>query len=185
VDPEARKRWRYPGMVAAALLMPYWVPSESVDGHAAHGDFGVDGDYIKGEIKMDVRMDEEHPEADIHFHSSQGEQEHFHGVDLSFMPMRKPVFSRFSPLMYAAMKLGIYSYCDVTPSAVQTFDNLTYHADMSECPTLISADCTDKPRYAVLGQKISSDKLVSHLFPRQNQSINDIIKKSEPFSFCI
>lgn len=56
--------------------------------------------------------------------------------------------------------LSTLGYCDVTPAAVQTYDNLTYFADMSECPTLISGDCTDTPRYLVLGHKIANDKLV-------------------------
>jgi hypothetical protein len=165
VDPEARKRWRYPGIIAAALLMPYHVPSEEVDAalNHAHGDHGptADGKYIQGSIKLDAALDEEHPEADIHFHASTGENEHFHGVDLSFLPgpFKRPVFSRFSPLYALAMQYGVYSYCDVTPGAVQTYDNLTYFADMSECQTLLSGDCTDTPRYLVLGQKIANDKL--------------------------
>jgi hypothetical protein len=117
VDPDARKRWRYPGAIVAAILMPYWVPSDTVDGHAAHGEHGVDADgHIQGEIKLDVTMDEENPEADIHWHGSEGEQEHFHGVDLNFLPgpVRLPVHSRFSGLMYTAFKMGIYGYCDVS-----------------------------------------------------------------------
>lgn len=69
------------------------------------------GQYIQGSIKIDAALDDEHPEADIHFHSSQGEHEHFHGVDLSILPgpLKRPVFSRFSPLYAAAMQYGIYS----------------------------------------------------------------------------
>jgi len=144
--------------------MPYWVPEDTVDANVAqgHADHGTTSDgKIQGEINLDVSMDDENPEADIHFHSSQGEHAHFHGVDLNFLPgpFKRPLFSRFSPLMYTAMKLGIYSYCDVTPGAVQTFDNRTYHADLSECPTLISGDCTDKPRFLVLGHKTAADKI--------------------------
>jgi hypothetical protein len=162
VDPDAKTRWRYPGAMAAAMLMPYWVPSDSVDGHAAHGDHGVaDDGHLKGEIKLDVTMDEEHPEADIHWHGSGGESEHFHAVDLNFLPgpMKRPVASRFSPLMYTAFNMGVYGYCDVTPHAIQTYDNGTYFADLSECYTLISGDCSDKPRFAVLGKKIANEKL--------------------------
>jgi len=164
VDPDARKRWRYPGALAAAMLMPYWVPSDSVDEHAAsaHGDHGVTADgHLQGELKLDVTMDEEHPEADIHWHGSGGEQEHFHGVDLNFLPgpLKRPVHSRFSGLMYKAFELGVYGYCDVTPHAIQTFDNATYYADLSECYTLIAGDCSEKPRFIVLGKKISNDKL--------------------------
>jgi hypothetical protein len=178
VDAEARKRWRYPGMLAATILMPYAVPAESVDGHAGHGDHGVTASgLLQGTIAMDVTMDEEHPEADIHFHGSQGEQEHFHEVDLSFLPgpLRRPVFSRFSPLQKTAFDLGVWGYCDVTPHAIQTTDNATYFADLSECPTLISGDCSDKPRYIVLGKKISNDKLgVKIIMGEHKVEINDL-----------
>ncbi|ODN03788.1 Vitellogenin-2 [Orchesella cincta] len=181
VDPEARKRWRYPGVVAAALLMPYYVPSDEVDAslNHAHGEHGptADGKYIQGSIKLDVALDEEHPEADIHFHSSQGEDEHFHGVDLSILPgpFKRPVFSRFSPLQAFAMQYGVYGYCDVTPAAVQTYDNLTYFADMSECPTLISGDCSKTPRYLVLGHKTANDKLgITAYLGEHKVDINDL-----------
>jgi hypothetical protein len=162
VDPDARKRWRYPGALAYALLLPYSVPADTVDGHAAHGDHGTTAEgYLQGELKIDATLDAEHPEASIHWHGSSGEQEHFHGVDLSFLPagLRSPIHARFSGLMYKAFDLGVYGYCDVTPHAIQTFDNVTYYADLSDCHTLISGDCSDKPRFAVLGKKISNDKL--------------------------
>ncbi|XP_021958023.1 vitellogenin-like isoform X2 [Folsomia candida] len=178
VDPEARNRWRYPGALVAAVLMPYWVPSDSVDGHAAHGDHGVSADgHLQGELKLDVTMDEEHPEADIHWHGSGGESEHFHGVDLNFLPgpLKRPVHSRFSALMYKAFDLGVYGYCDVTPHAIQTFDNATYYADLSECYTLIAGDCSDKPRFVVLGKKISNDKLgVKILAGEHKVELNDL-----------
>jgi hypothetical protein len=191
VDPDARKRWRYPGALIAAVLMPYWVPSDTVDGHAAHGDHGVSTDgLLQGEIKMDVTMDEEHPEADIHWHGSGGEQEHFHGVDLNFLPgpLKRPVPSRFSPLMHAAFNLGVYGYCDVTPHAIQTFDNGTYFADLSECYTLISGDCSEKPRFAVLGKKVSNDKLGLKLLAGEHKvelnDMNNVIVdgKSQPLT---
>jgi hypothetical protein len=178
VDPEARKRWRYPGALAAAFLMPYAVPSDTVDGHAAHGHHGVATDgHLEGEIKLDIAMDEEHPTADIHWHGSQGEQEHFHGVDLSFLPgpLKRKIHSRFSGLMYTAFDLGVYAYCDVTPHAIQTYDNNTYYADISECYTLLSGDCADKPRYVVLGKKISNDKLgIKILAGEHKVELNDL-----------
>jgi hypothetical protein len=191
VDPDARKRWRYPGALVAAVLMPYWVPTDSVDGHAAHGDHGTTADgLLQGEIKLDVTMDEEHPEADIHWHGSGGEQEHFHGVDLNFLPgpLKRPVHSRFSELMYQAFNLGVYGYCDVTSHAIQTFDNNTYFADLSECYTLISGDCAEKPRFAVLGKKISNEKLGLKILAGEHKvelnDMNNVIidGKSQPLS---
>jgi hypothetical protein len=160
--------------------MPYWVPSDTVDAHAAHahGDHGTTADgHIQGELMMDVTMDEENPTADIHWHGSQGESEHFHGVDLNFLPgpMKSPVHSRFPGLMYKAFELGVYGYCDVTPHAIQTFDNATYYADISECYTLISGDCSDKPRFLVLGKKISNDKVGIKIIAGEHKvELNDL-----------
>jgi len=112
-------------------------------------------------MKIDVNAGDE-PTMDIHWHGSEGQDEHFHGVDTSWLPgplKGRTIHSRFSPLYYQAFMHGLYSYCDVTPAAVQTYDNLTYFGDMSECPTLVSADCTAKPRYAILSKKIASDKI--------------------------
>lgn len=70
------------------------------------GDHGVSAEgLLQGEIKLDVTMDEEHPEADIHWHG-----DHFHNVDLNFLPgpFKRPVHSRFSALMYKAFDLGVY-----------------------------------------------------------------------------
>jgi hypothetical protein len=191
VDPDARQRWRYPGALLGAMLMPYWVPSDAVEGHAAHGHHGTTSDgLIQGEIELDVTMDEEHPEADIHWHGSGGEQEHFHGVDLSFLPgpFKRPLHSRFPGFTKLAFDYGIYGYCDVTPHAIQTFDNSTYYADLSECHTLLSADCAEKPRYAVLGRKLSSDKMGLKMFIGEHKvELNDmntvvIDGKSSPLS---
>jgi hypothetical protein len=163
VKPEARTRWSKPGAVLATLLMPYWVPEESVaaiDSHAAHHGT-TEGGLIQGEFKVDATFDPDHAEADVHWHGSQGENEHYHGIDLDSLPIKliNPESTRFNGLQVAAFRLGLYAYCDVTPGAVQTFDNVTYDADLSECPTLISADCSATPRYAVYARKIAADKL--------------------------
>jgi len=122
-------------------------------------------------------MDEEDPEADIHWHGSQGEAEHFHGVNLNFIPgpLRAPVHSRLSDMMFKAFDYGIYAYCDVTPHAVQTFDNATYYPELSECHTLIAGDCSDKPRFLVLGKKIGSDQLGLKVFAGDHKvELNDL-----------
>jgi hypothetical protein len=193
VDKDARARWRYPGAFLAAMLMPYWVPADTVEGHAAHGhaEHGVTSDgHLQGELMLDVSMDEDEPEADIHWHGSGGEQEHFHGVDLNFLPgpFKKPLHSRFPGFVKTMFDLGIYGYCDVTPHAIQTFDNSTYYADLSECHTLIAGDCAEKPMFAVLGKKISNDKLGLKMFIGEHKvemnDLNNVIidGKSQPLS---
>jgi len=166
VHKDARNRWSKPGALLAALLLPYYVPEESTNGIDAHADHhgahvGESGDLIQGRIELDAVLDETHPEVDIHFHPSTGAHEHYHGIDLTGLPTRilTPISTRFQPLQVAALKMGVYAYCDVTTGAVQTFDNNTYAADLSECPTLISGDCSSTPRYAVYARKIAADRV--------------------------
>jgi hypothetical protein len=75
--------------------------------------------------------------------------------------------------------LDFPGYCDVTPHAIQTYDNATYYADLSECLTLISGDCSEKPRYVVLGKKISNDKLgVKIIMGEHKVELNDLASVS-------
>jgi hypothetical protein len=163
VDPEARNRWKRPGAVLATILMPYLVSEDTlsqVDEHA-HFHGSNDGKLLNGRIAIDVDLTQGDSEADIHFHPSTGENEHYHGIDLDSLPLRliNPVSTRFPPLRVASMKLGLYGVCQLTQHAVSTFDNLTYTADISECPTLLSADCGPTPRYAVFANKNAGDKV--------------------------
>jgi len=178
VDLAARKRWKIPLAIATTVLMPYW--TESSETHEEHT--SSDGKFAEGQFKVDVNADREHPTMDIHWHGSEGQDEHFQGVDTSFLPgplKGRVIHSRFSPLYYQAFMAGLYSYCDVTPGAVQTFDNLTYFGDMSECPTLVSADCTKKPRYAVLANKIASDKIAIKAFLGEHKIELDNLNKAK------
>jgi len=165
LDAGARNRWKKPLILLGAFLLPYWdserssVAAHAHHEHAAAG--SADGKFVKGSLELDVSARKENPTVDIHWHGSQGE-EHFHNVELASLPgpLRiKPVFSRFSPFFYEAFKAGIFGYCVNTPTSVLTFDNFTYPATLSECPTLMAADCDDKPRFAVLSRKISTDQV--------------------------
>jgi hypothetical protein len=180
VDVEARNRWKKPMVLAAAFLLPYWDTDSSAVAahvHSTHSDASHGAQYVKGSVEIDVSARKENPTLDIHFHGSQGD-EHFHNVDVAALPgplKIKPVFSRFSPYTMTAFKSGIFGYCIGTPATVLTFDNATYHADLSECPTLLAADCDDKPRYAVLLRKLAADKVgVTIHFGDHKIELNDV-----------
>lgn len=159
LDQDARKRWRFLGIALQAMLLPY---STDVDGSDdSHSHTPTTDGLIQGKLGVDVTIDDDTPEANIHWEGSQGEDEHYEHVDMNFLPgmFKRPVHSRFSELMYRAFDYGMYGYCDVTNKQIQTYDNVTYSADLSECYTLLTGDCSDKPRFIVLGKKIGADKL--------------------------
>jgi len=130
--------------------------------HESHVHSSAGPDYVKGSVEIDVSLRKVNPSLDIHWHASHGE-EHFHNVDLAALPgplKVKPVFSRFSPFYYEMFKWGVFGYCAASEQSVITFDNLTYHAGLTDCPTLLAGDCDDKPRFAVLTRKIGAGKIV-------------------------
>jgi hypothetical protein len=164
VDVEARNRWRKPAVAIGALLLPYWDSEQSAAAGHVHSHVEApssDPQYVRGSVEIDVAARKINPSLDIHWHASFGE-EHFHNVDLAAIPgplKVKPVFSRFSPFFYEMFKLGVFGYCAASPQAVITYDNFTYNAAMPECEVLLAADCDDKPRFAVLANKIGGDKI--------------------------
>jgi len=161
LDAEARNRWKKPLALLGAFLVPYWEEDgASTHAHTAHGS-GEPG-FVEGKLEVDVSLRKENPTLDVHWHGSAGREEHFHNIDLDIFPgplKVQPVFSRFQPFYYNAMKSGIFAYCVNSPKTVITFDNTTYNTDLSECPTLLAGDCDDKPRFAVLSRKIAADKV--------------------------
>lgn len=52
-----------------------------------------------------------------------------------------------------AIKAGWFSACDVSPKSVVTYDNVTMNYDLPSCYTLVSADCSPTPHYAVFAKK--------------------------------
>lgn len=181
LDVEARNRWKKPMVAVAAFLLPYWDTEKSTAAAHAHHHVETRGnaEFVEGKVEMDVSLSKNAPVLDIHWHGSQGD-EHFHNVDLAAIPgpfKVKPVFSRFSPFYYNAFQAGIFGYCLNTPQTVLTFDNTTYHAELNECPTVLAADCDQKPRYAVLSKKLAEDKLGLIIYLGEHKlEINDLNK---------
>lgn len=181
IDIESRNRWRKPAVAIAAFLLPYWEEGSSSAAANAHSHVETkssDPDYAEGNIDIDVSVSKTTPVLDIHFHGSQGQQEHFHNVDLSALPgilRPQPVFARFSPFYYNMFQAGVFGYCVHGPASVITFDNYTYNAELSDCPTLLAADCDNKPRYAVLSRKLSADKIgITIHFGEHKIELNDL-----------
>ena len=47
---------------------------------------------------------------------------------------------------------------------IRTYDNVTYQYQMHDCWTLISADCSENPMFAVFMKKDTSSKLFAGVF---------------------
>jgi len=88
-------------------------------------------------------------------------------------------------------KLGVFGYCAASDNSVITFDNATYHAGLTDCPTLLAGDCDDKPRYAVLTRKLGGGKIAltvylgEHKLEIEDLNTVTVDGKSQPASDTI
>lgn len=57
--------------------------------------------------------------------------------------------------------------CALTPNNVVTFDNQKYSAKLSDCETLVAADCSEWPDFAVYAKTTASKKLVNNYITRK------------------
>jgi len=133
--------------IIKAGLAPYW------DMHAPHGPTAVKKNHNSGHIEMKIEFDDE--AANIHVHTAQMHS-HYEGVDvlknLQYALRNSRV--EFSKLL--SYKSGLVGVCNVAAESIVTFDNVTLNYEAPTCYTLVSADCSPQPRYAVFAKK--SDK---------------------------
>jgi len=57
--------------------------------------------------------------------------------------------SKFSPAMALLYRHDFVNYCTVSNDQVRTYDNVTYGYQMHDCWTMVSADCSEQPTFAV------------------------------------
>ncbi|XP_071450654.1 vitellogenin-6-like [Hetaerina americana] len=120
------------------------VPSSTVEQHPGKGKTGV--------MKYAVEFEQDKPFANFYFGWEGEEDEEHYLVD--FEEDMAVASSRFFFFRRWAYEMGFLSSCVVTPSSVLTLDNDTYHYHSSHCYTLVSADCSDHPMYAVFTKKV-------------------------------
>jgi len=129
-----------------AGLATFW------DMHAAHGSLPheVKVNHNSGHIDMKVEFKES--TADIHVHTALMHS-HYDDVDRvmslksALRNARIPAYSLFT------FKSGLVGVCNVAAESVVTFDNVTLNYEAPSCYTLVSADCSAQPRYAVFAKK--------------------------------
>merc|ERR1711892_729353 len=71
--------------------------------------------------------------------------------------------SKFSPAMKFLHHHDLMNYCTVSNDEVRTYDNVTYAYEMHDCWTMISADCTEQPTFAIFMKKDESNKIAMRI----------------------
>lgn len=108
---------------------------------------------VAGTGQMELKMDIGEHDVNLLVRSDQTLSQ-YENVDIlknAGMLLRN---ARFQMWHLTAMKAGWVGVCDVAPHEVVTFDKVkTNYYDLSSCYTLISADCSPTPRYAIFAKK--------------------------------
>lgn len=146
VSPRGQMALARADTLLKATLLPYWSM------HAPHGPTAVK--KVPGAGHIELKLDVAEQDVDLHVHTDLMHS-HFENVDVLKnigMLLRN---ARFQSTQMMAIKAGWVGVCDVAPKAVVTFDNVTMNYDLPTCYTLISADCSPSPRYAVFAKKTS------------------------------
>lgn len=128
-----------------ASLLPYWSM------HAPHGPTAT-AKKVPGAGHIELKLEAGQDDVDIHVHTDLMHS-HYENVDVlkNFNMILRNARLQLSQM--TAIKAGWVGVCDVAPKAVVTFDNVTLSYDLPSCYTLISADCSPSPRYAVFAKK--------------------------------
>ena len=126
--------------IAKAALLPYW--NVQAPQHGA----------VKkpGHIELKVEFGDD--DVDLHVHT---DLSHNHYTEVDILKDAENLF-RAGRLEYdqlAALNSGWIGICDAAPKAVMTFDSVTIPYELPNCYTLISADCSISPIFAVLARK--------------------------------
>ena len=144
ISPLGMKAMHRADTIIKAGLAPYW------DMHAPHGATAVKEDFNSGNIELIFEFRNEN--ADLHVHTA---QMHSHYENVEILNNLKFALrnARIPASKTMAFKTGLMGICSVAPKSIVTLDNATLSYECPTCYTLISADCSAQPRYAVFAKK--------------------------------
>ncbi|ODN03791.1 Vitellogenin-6 [Orchesella cincta] len=119
--------------------------------------------FSTGEVEIGLDMRKKDPRMDLHYSRNNGEESHFHDIDLSLLPpylIPQPSPERTSPLDQIKKVAGLRSSCSISPSAVLTLDSFMYPISLStDCSVLVSGDCSKRSQYAILARQMPNQQL--------------------------
>ena len=67
--------------------------------------------------------------------------------------------STYSLMQGVFMNQGFRYFCRATNDEVRTYTNVTYNYEMHDCWTLLSADCSEQPMFAVFMKKVDENRV--------------------------
>jgi len=144
ISPLGMKAMHRADTLIKAGLAPYW------DMQAPHGPTAVKKSFNSGNVELIIEFDQNG--ADLHVHTAQMHS-HYENVELLRTAQNALRNARVPSSKLLAYQTGLIGICNVAPNSVVTFDNATLEFECPTCYTLISADCSDQPRYAVFAKK--------------------------------
>ncbi|CAL8110187.1 unnamed protein product [Orchesella dallaii] len=108
VVKSAKRRWAALTHLGASFISPYLIDSESDSSDHPHN-VGRHGHrnsvdtalFTTGEVEISLDLQKNSPRMELHYSRNNGEEQHFHDVDLSLLPsylVPKPSPERTSPL---------------------------------------------------------------------------------------
>lgn len=118
VKKEAKKRWATLAHLTAGFLSPYLVDSTEIDGsdhihipdQHGHRTSADDALYTTGDVEINLDLQKNAPRMNVHYSKHDGEEKHFHDVDLSLLPaalVPDPFPARVSPLQKIQRLVGL------------------------------------------------------------------------------
>lgn len=148
ISPLGMKAMNRMDTIMKAGMAPYW------DMHAPHGPTSTKKNHNSGHIEMKFEFEEE--AANIHVHTAQMHS-HYEGVDILKTAKYGLRNARIAASKLFTYKTGLIGVCNVAPESVVTFDNVTLKYECPTCYTLVSADCSAQPRFAVFVKKTDQE----------------------------
>ncbi|XP_057380358.1 uncharacterized protein LOC130702764 [Daphnia carinata] len=124
------------------VLLPYLITHNSLS----------PAKNVAGSGQIELKMDVGEDDVDLLVRTDQSLSQ-YENVDYlknAGMLLRN---ARFQMWHLTAMKAGWVGVCDVAPQEVVTFDKVKTNYELTSCYTLISADCSPTPRYAIFAKK--------------------------------
>jgi len=144
ISPLGMKAMHRADTIIKAGLAPYW------DMHPPHGPTAEKKAFNSGNIELVTEFTKDG--INLHVHTAQMHS-HYEHVDMLKNLEGALRNARVPSSKAMAYQSGLIGICNVAPESVVTFDNATLKYECPSCYTLVSADCSEQPRYAVFAKK--------------------------------
>ena len=103
--------------------------------------------------QMELKMDFDERDVDIRFRDTDATYRHYENVEAIESLGLIVSNARLAIGQISAAKSVMFGICDVSPSAVVSFNNAPMSYTLRHCWSLAAGDCSENPRYAIFVKK--------------------------------